>query len=148
MKVDQEREIPIMKLQARIGPSSGILMVLILGVALMFGLSSCRSRSTKSLSPRAKVLKLTSSFTEIAVQSAKVQGYWASQIADGERFFLFLWDRENSFKEGDVLEVEGAFGPTFAAVFDENTRIYVSDAPINLFLAWRAKASSSRRPCP
>lgn len=86
-------------------------------------------------------MKLTSDYTEIAVDRSKVPGYWGSQVDDGEKFFLYTLD--HSYKKGDVIRVQGAFGPAAAAVFNDETRIYQDGQPIIIFVVWKAAVSGT-----
>ena len=88
-------------------------------------------------------MRLTSDNTEIVIDSAKVPGYWAGQVGDGEKFFLYSLDR--SFKKGDVLTVDGAFGTAAAAVFDDATRVYQSEQVTNIFVVWKAARRGSEK---
>ena len=103
---------------------------------LAFCFSQCTDEPGKSLSYGSKFMRLTSDYTEIVIDSAKVPGYWSGQVGDGERFFLYSLDR--SYKKGDVLTVDGAFGTATAAVFDDATRVYQSEQPTNVFVVWKA----------
>ena len=107
-------------------------------LVLTFSFFQCGDEPGKGLSYGAKSMRLTSDYTEIAIDAAKVPGYWAGQVGDGERFFLYSLDR--SFKKGDVLAVDGAFGTATAAVFDDATRVYQSEQPTNVFVVWKAAA--------
>ncbi|MGZ7046310.1 MAG: hypothetical protein ACXVJK_08300 [Candidatus Aminicenantales bacterium] len=98
--------------------------------------SQCGNEASQGLSYGSKFMRLTSDYTEIAIDSAKVPGYWAGQVGDGERFFLYSLDR--SFKKGDVITVDGAFGTAAAAVFDDATRVYQREQPTNVFVVWKA----------
>jgi hypothetical protein len=84
-------------------------------------------------------MRLGSDYTEIVVNSTKVTGYWAGEIGAGERFFLYTLDR--SYKKGDVISVEGAYGSAPAAVFDEGTRVYESGRMTNIFVVWKVAKS-------
>ena len=107
-------------------------------VVLTFCIARCGKEQGEGLSYGSKSMRLTSDYTEIAIDAAKVPGYWAGQVGDGERFFLYALDR--SFKKGDVLAVDGAFGTAAAAVFDDATRVYQSEQPTNVFVVWKAAA--------
>ena len=104
--------------------------------ALVILVSGCRSGSDRALSDDSSLMRLTSGYTEIVTSSAKVPGYWASRVGDGEKFFLYLLDR--SYRKGDVIGVDGAFGTAPAAVFDDETRVYQSDFMTNIFVVWKA----------
>ncbi len=102
----------------------------------------CRQEPGKGPSSSAKQMRLGSGYTEIVVNSTKVPGYWAGEIGTGERFFIYTLD--GSFKKGDVISVEGAYGSAWAAVFDETTRVYQSNQPTNIFVVWKAARSEPR----
>ena len=97
---------------------------LIFFIVLTFCFFGCHNESGKSLSGISRLMKLTSDYTEIVVYSAKVPGYWAKRASDGEKFFLYLYSLDGSYKKGDLLEVEGAFGMAPAVVFDDESRVY------------------------
>lgn len=91
-------------------------------------------------------MELLSPPSEIVVRSAKVPGYWAREVdlsVMGKglpgRFFLFLSSLDKSFQAGDRLEIEGAFGEAVAAVFDDESRIYLKENRVILFVAWHTK---------
>jgi hypothetical protein len=88
-------------------------------------------------------MRLTSDYSEIVLYSTKVPGYWARQVGDAEKFFLYTLD--GSYKKGDVISVDGAFGTATVAVFDDETRVYQSDYTANIFVVWRAALSSPRQ---
>ena len=108
-------------------------------VALTFCFSSCHGRPGKGLSTSSRSIKLTSDYTEIAVDRSKVPGYWGSQVNDGEKFFVYTLD--HSYKKGDVLRVQGACGPAAAAVFNDDARIYQDGQIINMIVVWTASVS-------
>jgi hypothetical protein len=119
----------------------GIIKPLACLFVLTFCFARCGKEQGQGLSYGSKFMRLTSDYTEIAIDSAKVPGYWAGQVGDGERFFLYSLAR--SFKKGDVLTVDGAFGTATAAVFDDATRVYQSEQPTNIFVVWKAAARGS-----
>lgn len=81
-------------------------------------------------------MRLASGYTEIVMNSSKVPGYWATRIGDGEKFFLYTLD--GSYRKGEVILADGAFGTAEAAVFDDDTRVYQSNAMTNIFVVRRA----------
>jgi hypothetical protein len=103
---------------------------------LILSLSHCRQEPGQSPSSSARQMRLGSNYSEIVVNSTKVPGYWAREFGEGERFFLYTLDR--SFKRGDVINVEGAYGTARAAVFDDDTRVYQGDHTTNIFVVWKA----------
>lgn len=115
-------------------------------IVLTFCFTQCGKEQGQGLSYGSKSMRLTSDYTEIAIDAAKVPGYWAGQAGDGERFFLYSLDR--SYKKGDVLTVDGAFGTATAAVFDDATRVYQSEQPTNVFVVWKAAARGSGKDGP
>ncbi|MGA2532562.1 MAG: hypothetical protein ABSG19_05940 [Candidatus Aminicenantales bacterium] len=119
----------------------GILKPLACLFVLTFCFCQCGNESSLGLSYGSKFMRLTSDYAEIVVDSAKVPGYWAGQVGDGERFFLYSLDR--SYKKGDVLTVDGAFGTATAAVFDDATRVYQSEQETNIFVVWKAAMRGS-----
>ncbi len=82
-------------------------------------------------------MRLASAYTEIVVYGTRVPGYWAGKPAEGDTFFLYTEDR--SYKKGDVLEFEGAFGSAPASVFDDETRVYRSGQITNIYVVWKAR---------
>ncbi len=116
----------------RAGCLAGLILIALLG------LCGCRGGPGKHSAKGSPLMKISGPRTEIVVDSAKVPGYWASQIPDGRVFFLFLWSLEPGYKKGDVLRLEGSYGSSFATVFDEATRVYSSGVPVNVFVAWKA----------
>lgn len=108
-------------------------------MALTFCFSGCHGRPGKGLNTSSRSLKLTSDYTEIAVDRSKVPGYWGSQINDGEKFFLYT--RDHSYKKGDVIRVQGAFGPAAAAVFNDETRVYQVVPIVNIIVVWKTALS-------
>ena len=116
-----------------------IFKILACLIALTCCLSGCNNEPGKNLGTRSRLMKLISDYTEVVVDSSKVPGYWASQVSDKERFFLYTPDL--SYKKGDVIRVEGTLGTTTAAVFDDETRVYQSVQVINLFVVWKAAIS-------
>jgi hypothetical protein len=88
-------------------------------------------------------MRLTTDYTEIVVDSSRVPGYWAKRANDGKK--IFLYTRDQSYKTGDVLKVEGAMGPAPAAVFDDETGIYECLPSVHVFIVWKALLSSSGR---
>jgi hypothetical protein len=121
----------------------GILKGLTCIFLFTFCFSQCSKESGQGLSFGSKFMRLTSDNTEIVIDSAKVPGYWAGQVGDGEKFFLYSLDR--SFKKGDVLTVDGAFGTAAAAVFDDATRVYQSEQVTNIFVVWKAARRGSEK---
>ncbi len=99
-------------------------------------LPACGGGSGKRVSANASAMRLRSGCTEIVMDGSKVPGYWATRVGDGEKFFLYLLDR--SYRKGDVILVDGSFGSAMAAVFDDETRVYQSSAPTNIFVVQRA----------
>jgi hypothetical protein len=104
--------------------------------ALAMLVPACRSDSGKGVSANASAMRLTSGQTEIVMNASKVPGYWATRVGDGEKFFLYTLDR--SFRKGEVILVDGTFGTAEAAVFDDDTRVYQSHAPTNIFVVRKA----------
>ncbi len=82
-------------------------------------------------------MRLTSNFTEIAIASHKVPGYWAYGIGGIDVFFLFT--KQGSFKKGDILRIEGPYGTAEAAVFDDETRVYQSARQTIIYVVWKAE---------
>jgi len=114
--------------------SKTVLGLVVLGLGLLA--SGCgREPEAESFGPHSRFLRLTSGYSEIVVDSAKIPGYWAVQ-ADGETFFLYI--RDTSFEKGDVIRVDGDFGSGVASVFDEETRVYRRDMPTKIFIVWKA----------
>lgn len=103
-------------------------------LAILF--SACRGGPGGKVSAGASAMRLASGYTEIVMEGSKVPGYWATRVGDGEKFFLYTL--EGSFRKGDVILVDGAFGPAGAAVFDDDTRVYQSNVPTNIFVVRRA----------
>jgi hypothetical protein len=108
-------------------------------IALTFCFAGCHGRPGKGLNTSSRSVKLTSDYTEIAVDCSKVPGYWGSQVNDGEKFFLYTLD--HSYKKGDVIRVQGAFGPAAAAVFNDETRVYQVVPIVNIIVVWKAAVS-------
>ena len=82
---------------------------------------------------------LTSDHTEIAIFSAKVPGYWATQLSDEQEFFLNT--HVSSYKKGDRVKVEGPFGNAFASVYRDETGVYLSAygqaVPTAIIVVWK-----------
>ena len=104
-------------------------------VVLVIGFISCRGGSTGTPGGEARIMRLTSDVTEIAIASNKVPGYWARQEG-GDAFFLFT--KQTPFRKGETLKVVGAYGSAEAAVFEEETRVYQSARPTLIFVVWKA----------
>jgi hypothetical protein len=118
-------------------------------VTLLLLFSACRGGSEGPVSADAKLMRLTNDYSYIVVSSAKVPGYWAREVGVGEVFFLYMTD--SSYKKGDLLRVDGAFGSATAAVFDDETRVYRSGViNTNIFVVWKSVRSetSKRDPAP
>ncbi len=79
------------------------------------------------MSSDAREMRLTSDYTEIAVNSSRVPGYWARQVGDSRRLFLYTLDRAH--EKGEAAMVEGPYGTAWAAVFDDETRVYERGKP-------------------
>lgn len=82
---------------------------------------------------------LTSDHTEIVLFSAKVPGYWATQLSDEQEFFLSTQVR--SYEKGDHVRVEGSFGNAFASVYRDETGVYLSayrqGLPTAIIVVWK-----------
>jgi len=96
-------------------------------MAALLCLCRCGSEEGRSLSSDAREMRLTSDYTEIAVNSSRVPGYWARQVGDSRRLFLYTLDRAH--KKGEAIMVEGPYGTASAAVFDDEKRVYESGKP-------------------
>jgi hypothetical protein len=99
-------------------------------------LAACRGGPGGKVSANASAMRLTSGYTGIVMNASKVPGYWATRVGDGEKFFLYTL--EGSFRKGEVILVDGAFGSASVAFFDEETRVYQSGARTNVFIVQRA----------
>jgi len=113
--------------------------ILIIPAAMILALVSCRPDSEPGAGRQTKVVELAGPQTEIIVYSAKVPGYWTKSAGGQGRFFLFLFSREDSFKKGDLLTVEGELGKATAAIFDDESRAYFRMAEVIIFAAWKAE---------
>jgi len=112
-------------------------------LALISLLAACRGGAGKGVSADASAMRLTSGYAEIVVDKSKVPGYWAIRVGDGEKFFLFTLER--SYRKGEVILVDGAFGTVEATVFDDETRVYQLWSRTNIFVVRRAaKAEPSK----
>lgn len=82
---------------------------------------------------------LTSAFTEIAIFSSKVPGYWATQLGDEQEFFLST--NVSSYTKGDHVRVDGPFGNAFASVYRDETGVYLSaygqGIPTAIIVVWK-----------
>ncbi len=117
-------------------PTSKARSLACLAIAAAVLFSACRGGSGKGVSADASAMRLTSGYTEIIVEKAKVPGYWAVRVGDGEKFFLYTLDR--SYRKGEVMLADGAYGTVWAAVFDDATRVYQSMVHTNVFVVQRA----------
>ena len=125
------------------GRGAPVLLPAFLFVASAILLPACRSDPGKGVSKDASAMRLVSGYTEIVMNASKVPGYWAARVGDGEKFFLYALD--GSYRKGEVILVDGAFGTAEAAVFDDDTRVYQSNAPTNIFVVRKsAKASPDK----
>jgi len=118
-------------------------------IALTMQFFCGQGRPGRGLSMGSRSIMLTSDYTEVAVDSSKVPGYWGNQVAGGQEFFIYTLDR--SYKKGDVLRVEGAFGATAAAVFNDETLVYQDGQIINIIVVWKVAVSAppkDRQPRP
>lgn len=88
-------------------------------------------------------MRLASGYTEIVMEGSKVPGYWASRVGDGEKFFLYTLD--GAHRKGEVILVDGSFGSAEAAVFDDDTRVYQSNAPTNIFVVRKAAKANPEK---
>ena len=82
---------------------------------------------------------LTSGQTEIVLNSAKIPGYWAKQMSDDQEFFLSTQVR--SYEKGCRVEVKGPFGSAYAAVYRDETGVYLSayrqPLPTAIIVVWK-----------
>ncbi len=109
-----------------------------LGLAvLIIGIYACRGGRGEISGEGSKVMRLTSNFTEIAIASHKVPGYWAHETGFSDEFFLFT--KLGSFKKGDLIRIEGPYGTAEAAVFDDETRVYQSARQTIVYVVWKAE---------
>lgn len=111
----------------------------LLCLAAALCLCRCGTQTDGSLSADSREMMLVSDYTEIAIDASKVPGYWARQIGDGKRFFLYTLDR--GFRNGETLIVDGPGGLATASVFDDKTRIYESDRSTPVIVVRRAARS-------
>jgi hypothetical protein len=116
-----------------------VFKVLACFALMTFTFCQCSSRTGEDFSDDARFMELTSNHTEIVLLSVRVPGYWAKQVTDKEKFFLYTLI--GTYKKGDILKVEGTYGNANAAVFNDETRVYESGHRTNIFVVWKAVRS-------
>ncbi len=104
---------------------------------LLVGIYACKGAGSGVSGGESKVMRLTSNFTEIAIASHKVPGYWARETGFSDGFFLFT--KQGFFKKGDLLRIEGPYGTAEAAVSDDETRVYQSARQTIIYVVWKAE---------
>jgi hypothetical protein len=124
------------------GRPAVVLRALPVVVASIVLLCGCRGVPKGDFGNRARLMRLTSDPTEIVLSSAKVPGYWARQLSDEQEFFLSTPVR--SFEKGRRVKVEGPFGFAYAAVFRDETGVYLSavrsPGPTTIVVVWKMAA--------
>ena len=82
---------------------------------------------------------LTSGPAEIVLNSAKVPGYWAKPMSGEQEFFLSTQVR--SYEKGRCVRVEGPLGSAYAAVYRDETGVYLSaydqPFPTAIIVVWK-----------
>ena len=108
-------------------------------IASIFLLCGCGGTSRGDFGHRAWLMILTSGPAEIVLNSAKVPGYWAKQLSDEQEFFLSTQAR--SYEKGSRVKVEGPLGSAYAAVYRDETGVYLSayrqPVPTAIIVVWK-----------